>query len=174
MFAQAEASGGGERPQSAEGRCGREGRPWGETTQALGFKGTLENTIPAMRTKGTLAKHLPPRGSVAQALNACVPMERAHPPPDMASGQDATTTIGPGYQVLPLRSPRPHPVTCHPSPKQLEDILNSNKDSNTPMSKRCRKAERCFEHKERQRMRFLDNESWGRREHERCSEAITG
>ena len=28
-----------------------------KATQALGFKGTLENAIPAMRTKGTPAKH---------------------------------------------------------------------------------------------------------------------
>ena len=37
------------------------------------------------------------------------------------------------------------------------------------MCKHCRKTEQRFEYKER-----LDNESWGRREHERCSEASTG
>ena len=43
------------------------------------------------------------------------------------------------------------------------------------MSRRRRKTEQGFEYKERQRMPFLDNESWGRREHERrCSEASTG
>ena len=42
------------------------------------------------------------------------------------------------------------------------------------MSKRWRKTEQGFTYKERQRMRFLDNESWGRREHEGRSEARTG
>ena len=42
------------------------------------------------------------------------------------------------------------------------------------MSKRCRKTEQGFEYKERRRMPFLENESWGRWEHDRCSEASTG
>ena len=93
----------------------------------------------------------------------------AHPPSGMASGQDTKTTIGPGYQGLPLRSPRPYPVTCHPSPKQLEDILKEG-----PMTKRCRKIEQGCLFMERKRMHILDTQSCGRREHERRSDARTG
>ena len=42
------------------------------------------------------------------------------------------------------------------------------------MSNKCKKLERAYLHMERKRMTFLDKESWGRREHDRCSEARTG
>ena len=119
-----------------------------------------------MGTKGTHAIHVPPRGSVAQAWKGELPIERAPPPSDTASDQDPTTTIGiePGHQA-PLRRSCPHPEECHRSPDQLEYILKS-KAQELDMWKRRRKIEQGLAHMERQRMPFLDHESWGCRAHE--------
>ena len=92
---------------------------------------------------------------MARALTPLVPMKRGHS--DITTGQDTKTTIGPGYQGLPLRS------------QQLEDILKGGPVT----SNRLRKIEQRFEYKERQRMYNLDTQSCGRREHEGRSEART-
>ena len=109
------------------------------TSPTAGHEGA---SSPKRRRQEEGSDRSPPRAVAAakegheeQALNGEFPSERATPPSDMASGKDATTTIGiePGRQA-PLRRSCPHPEHCHPSP-------------------------------------YLDNESWGRREHEiRCSE----
>ena len=105
---------------------------------------------------------------MARALISFVPMKRGHPddpPSDMATGQDTKTAIGPGYQGLSLRSPCAYPVTCHPSPEDLEDILKEGR-----MIKRCRKIEQGDLFIERKRMHIVGTQSCGRREHERQME----
>ena len=109
---------------------------------------------------------------MARALTSFVPMKRGHPddpPSDMATGQDTKTAIGPGYQGLSLRSPCAYPVTYHPSPEDLEDILKEGR-----MIKRCRKIEQGDLLIERKRMHIVGIQSCGRREHERRSEARVG